>query len=364
VVKPGDALYLNDGLIQVEVDRVQGKDVCCRVIVGGELRSRKGLNLPGIDLGISAFTEHDHNCMKFALENGVDAVSQSFVENSADIQAVRDAASALGYHPFIIAKIERSRALDHLDDIITAADAVMIARGDLGVELPIEQIPVVQKQIMCKANMRAKPVITATQMLESMTTNRSPTRAEATDVANAILDGTDCVMLSGESAMGRYPVDSAAMLTKIAAAIEPYRTMARARDMFRSIALKGKVPPARLIDLGVEAVLQYADPAAVFVPTHGGDTARSIARFRLPIWIIAVSSQEATCQQLQFSSGVYPVCEAEHPEKWNTYVSDWLKTHGLEGKLAVVTEGPSRRNPDANNRLEIVDLGFRPEGDN
>jgi len=124
------------------------------------------------------------------------------------------------------------------------------------------------------------------------------------------------------------------------------------------------VPPARLIDLGVEAVLQYADPAAVFVPTHGGDTARSIARFRLPIWIIAVSSQEATCQQLQFSSGVYPVCEAEHPEKWNTYVSDWLKTHGLEGKLAVVTEGPSRRNPDANNRLEIVDLGFRPEGDN
>jgi pyruvate kinase len=364
VVKPGDALYLNDGLIQVEVDRVQGKDVCCRVIVGGELRSRKGLNLPGIDLGISAFTEHDHNCMKFALENGVDAVSQSFVENSADIQAVRDAASALGYHPFIIAKIERSRALDHLDDIITAADAVMIARGDLGVELPIEQIPVVQKQIMCKANMRAKPVITATQMLESMTTNRSPTRAEATDVANAILDGTDCVMLSGESAMGRYPVDSAAMLTKIAAAIEPYRTMARARDMFRSIALKGKLPPARLIDLGVEAVLQYADPAAVFVPTHGGDTARSIARFRLPIWIIAVSSQEATCQQLQFSSGVYPVCEAEHPEKWNTYVSDWLKTHGLEGKLAVVTEGPSRRNPDANNRLEIVDLGFRPEGDN
>ena len=272
VVKPGDTLYLNDGLIQVEVDQVQGNDVHCRVVVGGELRSRKGLNLPGIDLGISAFTEHDHLCMKFALESGVDAVSQSFVENAADIQAVRDAAAALGYRPFIIAKIERARALNHLDDIIAATDAIMIARGDLGVELPIEEIPVVQKQIMRKANMWAKPVITATQMLESMTTNRRPTRAEATDVANAILDGTDAVMLSGESAMGQYPVDSAAMLTRIAAAIEPYRTAMSARELFRGFDLKGKVPPARLIDLTVETTLEYADPAAVFVPTHGGET--------------------------------------------------------------------------------------------
>ena len=320
--------------------QVQGTDVRCRVIVGGELRSRKGLNLPDIDLGVSAFTEHDHNCMKFALENGVDAVSQSFVENAADIQAVRDAAAALGYHPFVIAKIERSRALNHLDDIITAADAVMIARGDLGVELPIEQIPVVQKQIMRQANMRAKPVITATQMLESMTTNRRPTRAEANDVANAILDGTDAVMLSGESAMGDYPVDSAAMLAKIAAAIEPYRTMISARELFRGIDLKGKVPPAKLIDLGVETILEYADPAAVFVPTHGGDTARSIARFRLPIWIIAVSSQEATCQHLQFSSGVHPVCEAEHPEKWNR-LRDRLAQDSRDGRK---TCGGDRRS--------------------
>jgi len=363
VVKPGDTLYLNDGLIQVDVDRIQGSDVHCRIIVGGELRSRKGLNLPGIDLGIGAFTEHDHDCMKFALENGVDAVSQSFVENSEDIQAVRNAAAALGYNPFIIAKIERSRALNYLDDIITAADAVMIARGDLGVELAIEQIPVVQKQIMRKANMHAKPVITATQMLESMTTNPRPTRAEATDVANAILDGTDCVMLSGESAMGSYPVDSAAMLAKIAAAIEPYRTMVSATDIFRGIDMKGKVPPARLIDLSVETVLEYTAPAAVFVPTRGGDTARSLARFRPPVWIIAVSSQEATCQQLQFSSGVYPVCEAAHPAKWNTYVSNWLKTHGMEGNLALVTEGPSRKHPDVNNRLEIVNLTHQGEGD-
>jgi pyruvate kinase len=269
---------------------------------------------------------------------------------------VRHAAAALGYHPFIIAKIERSGALNHLDGIITVADAVMIARGDLGVELPIEQIPVVQKQIMRKANMHAKPVITATQMLESMTTNRRPTRAEATDVANAILDGTDCVMLSAESAMGGYPVEAVAMLAKIAAAIEPYRTVVSARDFFRGIDLKGKVPPARLIDLGVETVLQYADPAAVFVPTRSGETARSIARFRLPIWIVAVSSQEATCQQLQFSSGVYADCQPDHPDNWNAYVPAWLNAHGVEGKLAVVTEGPSTKYPDANNRLEIVDV--------
>jgi pyruvate kinase len=225
------------------------------------------------------------------------------------------------------------------------------------VELPIEQIPVVQKQIMRKANMWAKPVITATQMLESMTANPRPTRAEATDVANAILDGTDAVMLSGESAMGAYPVESTAMLAKIAAAIEPCRTRVSARDLFRGIDLKGKLSPAKLIDLGVETLLQYADPVAVFVPTRSGDTARSIARFRLPIWIVAVSSQQATCQQLQFSSGVHPVCEPIHPENWNRYVANWLKAHGIEGKLAVVTEGPSRRHPDANNRLEIVDLG-------
>ena len=360
-VKPGDTLFLNDGYIQLKVGQVKGNDVVCTVMVEGELRSRKGLNLPGIDLGIGAFTQRDRECLTFALENGVDAVSQSFVDSAADIEAVRKAASDLGHHPFIIAKIERSGALDRIDEILDAADGIMIARGDLGVEVPIEQIAVVQKRMMRLANMRAKPVITATQMLESMTTNRRPTRAEATDVANAILDGTDCVMLSGESAMGNYPVDSVAMLAKIAGAIEPYRTMLSARGLFRGIDLKGKVPPARLIDLGVEAVLEYADAAAIFVPTHGGNTARSIARFRPLPWVIAVSSREATCQQLQFSSGVHPVCEAEHPEKWNTYVSDWLKTRGIEGKLALVTEGPSRTHPDANNRFEIIDLAHQEE---
>ena len=355
-VKPGDTLFLNDGFIQLEVTRVQGKDVHCKVMVGGELRSRKGLNLPGIDLGITAFTERDRECLQFAMEQGVDAVSQSFVESGKDIDAVRKAAKELGHTPFIIAKIERSRALERFDEILDSADGIMIARGDLGVEVPIEQIAVVQKDLMRRANMRAKPVITATQMLESMTSNRRPTRAEATDVANAILDGTDCVMLSGESAMGGYPVDAVAMLAKISAAIEPHRHQVTVKDMFQGLDLRGKLRPAHLIAVGVEASLEYASPAAVFVPTRSGATARSIARFRLPAWVVAVSTQEPTCQALQFSHGVHPVHEDEHPEDWNAYVKQWLRAHKVQGSLVILTEGPSSKHPEANHRMEIIDL--------
>jgi pyruvate kinase len=355
-VKPGDTLFLNDGFIQLEVTRVQGKDVHCKVVVGGELRSRKGLNLPGIDLGITAFTERDRECLRFAMEQGVDAVSQSFVESGKDIDAVRKGAKDLGHSPFIVAKIERSRALDRFDEILDSADGIMIARGDLGVEVPIEQIAVVQKDLMRRANMRAKPVITATQMLESMTGNRRPTRAEATDVANAILDGTDCVMLSGESAMGGYPVDAVAMLAKIAAAIEPHRHRITVKEMFQGLDLRGKLRPAHLIAVGVEASLEYSSPAAVFVPTKSGATARSIARFRPPVWIVAVSSQKSTCQALQFSYGVHPVHEEEHPEDWTAYARKWVEDHGLDGHLVILTEGPSAKHPEANHRMELVEL--------
>jgi pyruvate kinase len=355
-VKPGDLVFLNDGFIQLEVLAVKAPEVQCRVIVGGELRSRKGLNLPGIDLGITAFTDHDRSCLQFALENGVDAVSQSFVESGEDIQDVRRAAASLGFSPFIVAKIERSRALDNIDEILEQADGIMIARGDLGVEIPIEQIALVQKQLMRKANLLGKPVITATQMLESMTHNRRPTRAEATDVANAILDGTDCVMLSGESAMGKYPADSTAMLARIAAAIEPYRPAHDVRETLRGIGQKGRISPAELIALSVETTLERVAPAAVFVPTHSGATARSIARFRLPVWITAVSSQESTCQCLQFSYGVYPMCEPDHPDDWNAYACKWMEDHEIRGNLVVLTEGPSVKHPQANNRMEIIDL--------
>lgn len=355
-VKPGDTLFLNDGYIQLKVDEVKGNDVLCAVVVGGELRSRKGLNLPGIDLGISAFTDRDHKCLRFALENGVDAVSQSFVEKAADIDAVRKAAAELGYSPFIIAKIERSGALDRIEEIIAASNGIMIARGDLGVEVPIEQIAMVQKRIMRLANMRAKPVITATQMLESMTDNRRPTRAEATDVANAILDGTDCVMLSGESAMGKYPVDAVAMLVKIAHAAEERRPAITVKALFEGLDLRGKIRPGHLIAVGVEAALEYVTPAAVFVPTISGATARSMARFHPPVWIVAVSALETTCRQLQFSSGVCPVHESQTPANWKDYIVKQVVALGLEGELGILTEGPSLEHTEVNHGMEIVEL--------
>ncbi len=356
VVKQGDILFLSDGLIQLEVVSVKGIEVRCRVAVGGELRSRKGLNLPGIDLGISAFTERDRECLRFALEVGVDAVSQSFVESGRDISAVREAAAAFGYNPFVIAKIERSRALDHLDDIMDAADGIMIARGDLGVEMPIEQIAIVQKRLMREANLRAMPVITATQMLESMTDNRRPTRAEATDVANAILDGTDCVMLSEESATGRYPVEAVSVLARIARATEPHRPLHKMSETISDKYVAGGATIKDLISLSVETIFEHATPAAVFVPTRSGATARSIARFRLPVWIIAVSSLQETCQRLQFTYGVYPVCEPAHPEDWRAYAGNCLVACGIDGKFVVLTEGPSSKHPETNHRVEIIDL--------
>ena len=223
VVKKGDTLFLNDGLIELRVTKVQGDDIHCSVIVGGKLRPQKGLNIPGIDLGTSAFTARDRKCMQFALEQGVDAVGQSFINTAQDVLDVRAAATEMGYTPFIIAKIERASVWEHIDGILKVTDGVMVARGDLGVEIPIEGIAVAQKTITARANLFGKPVITATQMLESMTANRRPTRAEATDVANAILDGTDCVMLSEESAMGDYPLEAVQMLAKIAAVTEPHR---------------------------------------------------------------------------------------------------------------------------------------------
>jgi pyruvate kinase len=355
-LKSGDTLFLNDGLIQLETLKIEGEEVLCRIVIGGELRSHKGLNLPGIDLGMRAFTERDREWLKFASERGVDAVSQSFVESAADIVAVREAAAAMGYHPYIIAKIERSRALENIDGILEAADGIMVARGDLGVEIPIEEIALVQKRLIHRANSLGKPVITATQMLESMTDNRRPTRAESTDVANAVLDGTDCVMLSEESAMGDYPVEAVAMLAKIAAVTEPYRVRQDLAQTSRNGDKTGSAAITDVIAMSVETALERISPAAVFVPTRSGHMARSISRFKPPVWIVAVSSQEATCQQLLFSSGIYPVYEPDHPQNWNMYVKDWLSRHSLEGHLAILTEGPSRAHPEANHRMEIIRL--------
>ena len=356
VVKPGDRIFLNDGVVQLRVEHVAGNDVECTVVVGGELRSRKGLNLPGVDLGISAFTENDRICLEFALRHGVDAVSQSFVERAADIHAVRAAAATIGKQPFIIAKIERAEALAHFDEILAASDGIMIARGDLGVEVPIEEIAHVQKQLIAKTNLAGQPVITATQMLESMVSSRLPTRAEATDVANAILDGTDCVMLSGESAVGKFPEESVTMLAKIAAFTEVHRppksftvqhdfaqfkATTRARDRMASL---------------VEHALHTVPCDLVLVPTRGGMVARAISRFKPPVWIIAPSADCAACQNLAFSYGVFSIDLAEEPDDWREWIARWVRENGITAERILLVAGPSPRNPKANYRIELMRL--------
>jgi pyruvate kinase len=356
VVKPGDRLFLNDGIIELEVERVSGPDVHCRVVAGGELRSRKGLNLPRIDLGISAFTERDRECLKFALAHGVDAVSQSFVESAADIQAVREAARSFGGDPFILAKIERSRALEHVDEILAVADGIMVARGDLGVEVPIEHIAILQKSLVNKAVRLGKPVIVATQMVESMTHNRQPTRAEATDVANAVLDGADCVMLSGESATGDFPVEAVGVLARITAATEPHRKRADLWERLKTLPRKTDYSTADLLSLSVEAVIVASSPAVVVVPTCSGATARAIARFRLPVWIAAPTDCANVARNLQFTYGIEPVPMQQVPTEWTAFTHDWVSAEKLPGRVALLVQGPSPGHPYANHRMEILQL--------
>jgi len=273
------------------------------------------------------------------------------------VEAVRAAARELGRQPFIIAKIERAGALEHFDEILTAADGIMVARGDLGVEVPIEQMAILQKQLIARASLAGKPVITATQMLESMVSSRLPTRAEATDVANAILDGTDCIMLSGESAMGKYPEEAVAMLARIAAFTEAHRPPVRLDDLR---TMSGRQPPesaAEAIASVVEHALDTVQCAAVFVPTRTGTTARMISRFNPAVWIVALSRDASVCQGLAFSYGVDPVDLAEDPPCWRDFAREWLRGHEVAGTVAMLVAGPSERNPDANHRLEFLRVG-------
>ncbi len=356
VIKPGDMIYLNDGFIQLKVDHVAGREVHTIVEVGGELRSFKGVNIPGVDLGICAFTDLDRQWLAFAKEQGIDTVSQSFVERKEDIFAVRKAAEELGYEPFIIAKIERASAVENLDEILECTDGIMVARGDLGVEIPIEEIAVTQKQIIRKAKVNGRPIITATQMLESMVINRRPTRAEATDVANAILDGTDCLMLSGETAMGRYPAEAVAVMNRIACVTEPYSTVNHTSRFLEEERARNQINTEDLISLSIDLTVETLNPVAVITPTISGATARRLCRFRLPVWIIAVSPSESTCQGLQLSYGVYPVHEQQRPENWAKYACDMLEQFNITGELALLTKGTSSAHKMGTNELEIIDL--------
>jgi pyruvate kinase len=360
VVKPGDLIFMNDGYIQLRVERVNDGAVESVVEVGGELRSNKGVNFPGIDLGISAFTEQDREFLAFAAEEKLDGVSQSFVAGPSDIAAIRTAAAEHNYDPFIIAKIERSAALSDLDGIIEAADGIMVARGDLGVEIPIEEIPAVQKRIIRRSNLEGKPVITATQMLESMTTNRRPTRAEATDVANAILDGTDCVMLSGETAVGRYPVETVATMARIAEETETDIPDLHMAQRLQSQQATGDITLADLMSLTVYQTAETLDPIIIFAPAATGRTARLMNRFRMKQWIVAPSQHEATCQKLQFSYGIFPVqVDANilsEPFLRRQFAGQWLREHTVEAGLVLLVEQAATLSANDTARIDIIAL--------
>ena len=361
VVKQGDSIFMNDGYIELVVDGVEDQEVHCTVRAGGELRSHKGVNFPGIDLGISAFTDRDHELLRFAAEQQIDGVSQSFVLGPEDINAVREAADALNFRPLIIAKIERSGALGQIEAILDVCDAIMVARGDLGVEIPIEDIPAVQKHLIRRANLRARPVITATQMLESMTVNRRPTRAEVTDVANAILDGTDCVMLSGETAIGDYPVETVSVMTRIAEQTEGNMhpiPIAKLLQLQRDV---GDISQDDLMSLIAYLTAETIEPVVIFMPSRSGGTARRMTRFRLERWIIALSQNEKTCQSLQFSFGIHPIYVAEEhvltePNLRRQYAANWLKRQGIDEGLVLLIEGAGMLKAEDTKRLDIISL--------
>ncbi len=353
VVKPGDAIYINDGYIQLEVEKVVGDEVHTRVRVGGELRSRKGVNFPGVDLGICAFTGRDREYLQFAAEQKLDAVSQSFVQDAADIQTVRQAAAEIGYAPFIIAKIERAKALDNLDEILQSADGIMVARGDLGVEVPFERVAVIQKRMIHMANLYGKPVITATHMLESMISNRRPTRAEVTDVSNAILDGTDCLMLSGETSIGQFPEDAVAAMVDIAAYTEQSKPCGSLTAVFER---EGHLTQRDHVALGLYLMVEKLKPDLIFAMTTSGATARLLARFRPEQWVVAISQVEKTCQELLFTCGVYPFYEPQRAERWSCYVADWMQQNHLDARLVLLTEGGDTIKERDTTLVEIINL--------
>jgi len=355
-LEPGDAVYMNDGFIRLRVREVGGGRATCAVETGGRLFSGKGVNVPGRDLGLETLTDRDRDWIGFAAERGIDALSVSFVRSADDIEQVRKLAAGHGYRPFLVAKIERAQALDNLQGILEAADGLMVARGDLGVETEIERIALVQKTLIRRARYAEKPVITATQMLESMVSNPRPTRAEATDVANAVLDGTDCLMLSEETAMGDYPVEAVATMARIAGLTEERM----ARDPGFADTIRWDRGPRRdvrdLVVDSIRTIVDASEPVAVVTPTSGGTTPRKISRHRLPVWVVAVTTGERTFRELGLSWGVHPVLVRKRPPGWEEFAADWLRRQGIESGLVILTEGSSAADADAVSRMEIIRL--------
>ena len=303
-VKKGDVILLEDGTKRLEVAQIKGEDVVCKIIVGGELKPRKGVNLPGAKLSISALTEKDKKDILWGIKNSVDFIALSFVRQAKDVLELKQILKKNGAKIPVIAKIEKREAIENLSEIINAADAIMVARGDLGIEVSLEEVPFLQKLIIRECLKAGKPVITATQMLESMVENSLPTRAEVTDVANAILDGTDAIMLSEEAAVGKHPVEAAAVMDKIARKTEQEFPYAEYLKLRHSSEINNIVDAITYDACEIAASLNVG---AIVSFTESGSTAKMIARFRPKPPIIAITPNEATLKQLNLSWNVYPV---------------------------------------------------------
>ena len=359
-VKPGDPVLINDGVIALEVVSVDGPRVKTVVIEGGVLSNNKGINLPGAAVNVPALSEKDKDDLRFALELGVDMVALSFVRNAADIDDVHKVMDEVGKRVPVIAKIEKPQAVEAMEEIVLAFDAIMVARGDLAVEYPLERVPLVQKQLITLARRNAKPVIVATQMMESMIHASRPTRAEASDVANAILDGADAVMLSAESSVGKYPVETVRTMSRIAETAEealleqglqPLNPGRKPRTQGGSIARAA-------CELG-----DFLNAKSLVAFTKSGDTARRLSRYRSPIPVIAFTPDAATRNQLTLSWGVesYVTEQVGSTDEMVSQVDrELLSISSLdEGDTVIVTAGSPPGVPGNTNMVQVHHLGTR-----
>lgn len=331
-VETGSRILIDDGLLELQVVKVNSRDVVAKVVVGGEIKSRKGVNLPGVKISMPSLTRKDIEDLEFGLTQDVDYVAMSFVRSARDIQEVISRVRAGGSQAGIIAKIEKPEALDLLDEIIEESDGIMVARGDLGIEIASERVPEVQKTIIEKSRVAGKPVITATQMLDSMIINPRPTRAESSDVANAVLDGTDAVMLSGETAAGRYPLEAVATMDKICRTIEKNSSGIYYSLDYRKPDWKEKQVIESLAYSCV-TLAENVDAKAISTITHSGNTARRIAKFRPKVPIVAFTESLKVRRQLNLVWGVSSVKIEQifDTDRSVKMMEDYLTENGIVG---------------------------------
>jgi len=354
-VRKGDTLLLSDGSLELEVVAVDGRDIRCRVVIGGPLNSFKGINLPARTLRTPSLTAKDRDDLRFGLRNDVDYVAMSFVRSAGDIATVRRHMKRCGGSAPVIAKIEKHEALDALDAIVEAADGLMVARGDLGVEIPLEKIPRVQKDLIRRSREAGKPVITATQMLRSMVDSPRPTRAEVTDVANAILDGTDAVMLSEETAVGKYPVESVAMMARIAREAERIPSACDGLRPGGLDPLPGSLPGA--VACAASSLAAGVRAAVIVTFTRSGSTARLVSRCRPEVPILALTPEERTRRQLALCWGVLPVLGEDlgRTDEMAAAALEAAKKAGLvrKGQTVVITAGVPTGVPGTTNLIKV-----------